>query len=94
MPRRAFEAEEPDAALDAAMTEFVNDPRNCKIDRERGAVTLSKIFDWFAEDFAGSSEDRDPALIDYVNRYRAEDYRIPTGYDVKFFKYDKRINAR
>ena len=94
LPRRAFEAEGLDAALDAAMTEFVIDPLNCEIDRQRQVVKLSKIFDWFAEDFVGSRENRDAALIEYINRFRPEADRIPTGYSVKFSKYDKRINAQ
>ncbi len=92
LPRRAFEAEGLSATLDAAMTEFVNDERNCTIDRARRTVTLSKIFDWFADDFVGERKDRDGALIDYVNRYRPRDARIPPAYTIKFAKYDKRIN--
>ena len=92
LPRRAFEAEGLSGQLDAAMTEFVNDERNCSIDRARRTVTLSKIFDWYADDFIGQRKDRDGALIDYVNRYRPRDARIPPAYTVKFAKYDKRIN--
>lgn len=92
LPRRAFEAEGLSETLNAAMTEFVNDERNCAIDRARRTVTLSKIFDWFADDFVGERNDRDGALIDYVNRYRPREARIPPAYTVEFAKYDKRIN--
>ena len=92
LPRRAFDAEGLSATLDAAMTEFVNDERNCTIDRARRTVTLSKIFDWFADDFVGERKDRDGALIDFVNRYRPRDARIAPGYTIEFAKYDKRIN--
>ena len=35
-----------------------------------------------------------PSLIDYVNRYRDAESQIPTGYRVRFAKYDKSLNRQ
>lgn len=97
LPRRAFDPQQLDAQLDAAMRGFVADPRNCSIDADRRTVHLSKIFDWFAGDFLGYERARGnarPTIIDYVNRYREPDAQIPAGVKVKYFDYDKGINRQ
>ncbi|MBP9142862.1 MAG: DUF547 domain-containing protein [Thermoanaerobaculia bacterium] len=97
LPRRAFAGATLQAELDAAMREFVSDERNCRIDTAARTVWLSKIFDWFDDDFldherAGGA--KTPTVIDYVNRYRAADQRIPAGLRVRFLDYDKRLNRQ
>lgn len=97
LPRKAFEAERLDEELDAAMEEFVADPRNVQIDDGRGVVSLSKVFRWFKSDFLDDERRRgnpDGSLIDYVNRYRASAEQIPSTYKVRFLDYDKRINKQ
>jgi hypothetical protein len=48
-----FRAADLDDQLDAALASFLADPRKgLSIDRNAGVVRLSKIFDWFADDFA------------------------------------------
>ena len=97
LPREAFEPEVLNDQLDAAMREFVGKTRNCRVDAEKGMVTLSKIFDWFSSDFLDYERERrnpDPVLIDYVNRYREPEAQIPPSYKVSFFDYDKRINKQ
>lgn len=97
LPRQAFEGSSLDEELDRAMREFVINPNNVKVDESRQAVMLSEIFDWFESDFLDDEERRGNAggsVIDYVNRYRAADARIPGNYKVKFLRYDKRINKQ
>ncbi|KAA0254018.1 MAG: DUF547 domain-containing protein [Acidobacteria bacterium] len=96
LPREPFEGEGLDARLDAAMTEFVGEARNVSVDGEARTVTLSRIFDWFEEDFLSFERargSRDPRLADYVNRYRGALPRVPRDYRVRFFPYDKRLNG-
>ncbi len=96
LPQEAFVPERLEAQLDAAIREFVDEPRNCTLDRESKTVSLSKIFDWFEDDFLAWEQrqgTQDPALIDYVNRYRTGE-KIPRDYRVEFFEYDKRINKQ
>lgn len=97
LPQTAFEAASLEAQLDAGMKEFVGEARNCTVDASAKTVKLSKIFDWFADDFL-SFERRNgntsPNILDYVNRYRAEGAKIPRDFAVSFFEYDKGINGR
>lgn len=97
LPREPFLPETLDQQLDAAMKEFVGEERNCHVDTAAGTVTLSKIFDWFRQDFEefpqplgqGGGE-----LIDYINRYRSADAQIPEDFKIKFANYDKSLNRQ
>ncbi len=95
LPRRAFEGATLEADLDAAMRELVAAERNCRVDPATRTVWLSRIFDWFEGDFVGFEKERGTAgatVIDYVNRYRADDAQIAPGLRVRFLEYDKRLN--
>lgn len=97
LPRKAFEPATLDAQLDAAMREFVAEERNVAVDAGARRVTLSKIFDWFEGDFLAFERERGtpgPKLLDYVNRYRTPDARVPRDAAVRFADYDKRLNGR
>ncbi|ANM30443.1 hypothetical protein ABI59_13965 [Acidobacteria bacterium Mor1] len=97
LPREPFLADTLDAQLDSAIREFVADPRHVRIDRARQTVRISKIFDWFEEDFTTFERERgntDPRLIDYINRYRESAAQIPAGYSVEILEYDKGLNRQ
>ncbi len=97
LPRRAFLGPSLDVELDAAMRELVGDPRNCRVDDARRSVTLSKIFDWFEDDFLAAEKRRGdprPSVIGYVNRYRDPHEIVPGDYRVRFADYDKRLNRQ
>jgi hypothetical protein len=97
LPQVAFEPEKLDEQLDAAMTGFVAEKRNVSIDDAAKSVTFSKILDWFSGDFVGYEKthgDADGTQIDYVNRYRGALPKIPKGYAMKFFEYDKGVNRQ
>lgn len=84
LPRRAFLAGDLNAALEREARLFLNEQRNVQVDHAARRVRLSSILDWYAADF--------PALLAYVNRYRAEP--IPESYRVEFIPYDWTLNAR
>jgi len=95
LPAAAFLPERLDEQLDAEMTKFVREERNCKIDTAVGTATLSKIFDWFRGDF----EDYETAhggggLREYINRYRPADSQLSADLKLEFSKYDKRLNRQ
>lgn len=97
LPRRVFLAETLDEQLDAGMREFVAEVRNVRVHASTRRVELSKIFDWFEEDFIGwlrGRGDEDPRILDFVNAYRAADAQIPRDYRVGYMAYDKAINAQ
>ena len=97
LPREAFLPERLDEQLDGAMREFVEEERNVSVDAAGRTVTLSKIFDWFEDDFLDFEKahgNANPVLLDYVNRYRTRETPIDRTFRVRFAPYDKRINAR
>lgn len=97
LPREPFLPQTLDEQLEASMREFVAAESNCSVDAEAGTVTLSKIFDWFREDFEGFPRPLGQGggeLIDYINRYRDADAQIPSDLKIKFFPYDKRLNRQ
>lgn len=97
LPQAAFDPEKLDQQLDAGMTEFVGEKRNVTVDDAQKSVTFSKILDWFSPDFIGYEKahgDANGNQIDYVNRYRGTLPKVPKGYKIKFFEYDKTINKQ
>jgi hypothetical protein len=82
---RAYQAEDLDQVLDENMRRFVNDPARNPIDHENKQAKLSKIFEWYPEDFGG----RDEKLIEYLNKYSEKDL---TGYEVSFVEYSWELN--
>ena len=87
--------------LDASMQEFLNSNQHVLVEENQSRVGLSKIFDWYESDFLeyeqahGNKKGNDQTrLIDFVNRYREADAKIPRDYDVYILEYDKSINSQ
>ena len=59
----AFRGQTVHAALDEAANAYVNDPRGVNV--RNGKVTVSRIYDWFIEDFGGSER----SILDHLLRY-------------------------
>jgi len=89
--REAYRAERLDDQLDAAMRDWLADPdKGLRV--ESGQVRLSKIFDWFAEDFAAAG-----GVLAFVRPYLAPPVRQALdalGPDprVVWFDYDWSLN--
>ncbi|MEK6216982.1 MAG: DUF547 domain-containing protein, partial [Boseongicola sp.] len=62
---RAYPATGIDKLLDQAATAYVNDPRGVSV--VDGKVSVSKIYDWFIEDFGGSEE----TVLRHLHQYAA-----------------------
>ena len=90
---RAFTAAELEELLELGAKAFINDPTRNRFDREKQIAYLSKIFDWFEEDFVAYSG----SLLNYVKRYLADPdlvYELETTtYSVRFLEYDWRLNG-
>lgn len=83
---RAYRAADLNETLDAQMKAFVNNPAYNKIDSENKKVVLSKLFEWFADDFGGRN-----ALPAYISKY-AEGGSVE-GYSVEFADFDWSLNS-
>ncbi len=81
---RAYHAKNLDQTLETQMRAFLRDESRNRIDRDARKLHLSKIFEWFAEDFGGKRK-----LDNYVNGYVAADVQ---GYEITFLEYDWSLN--
>jgi len=91
--REPWRADRLDAQLDAALRRWLADPRKgARIDRARSRVALSRIFDWFEEDFepAGGALAFVAAYLpsDDAAWLRAQGSRV----SVDYLDYDWRLN--
>lgn len=61
----AYTAAKLEEQLQESARAFINDPSRNRFDREKKVAYLSKIFDWFEDDFTGDGG----TVLDYVARY-------------------------
>eukprot|EP01043_Picozoa_sp_COSAG02_P030956 COSAG02_NODE_2000_length_10140_cov_14.090429_8_plen_345_part_00 len=90
----AFEAETLDEQLDDAMRLWLANPtKGLAADQPGNALTLSKIFYWYEEDF----EAEPGGLLSFVSRHAPSEVglwlRMPASPDVSYFYYDWNVNG-
>lgn len=100
--REAYRGERLDAQLDDQAGQFLNDPRDNRFEIDRKRVYLSKIFDWYGEDFARFAPDSgyrgDASLrgvLAFAVRYLPQnvaDFLEGGDYRVEFLDYDWTLN--
>ncbi|MGD8865990.1 MAG: DUF547 domain-containing protein [Gemmatimonadales bacterium] len=98
----AYSGSRLDEQLDEQGRLFLNDPRLNRFELERGEVYLSKIFDWFGDDFSGYADDSIQAangkirgVLAFVSRYlreRTVEFLRSADYEVHFLSYDWTLN--
>jgi hypothetical protein len=91
---RAYTAEGISDAFERQGRAFVNDPKRNSIDRAKGKVSLSKIFDWNGKEF-----ERDAGSVSkYVARYAADSetaaWLASRAQKPEFLEYDWALNQR
>lgn len=84
----AYDGEKLEAMLDLAARAYINDPRGVSVTGNK--VTLSKIYDWFQEDFGGSTQ----SVLDHLKRYAAPALaeRLNSIGDIQGTGYDWSLN--
>ena len=93
LARTPYTAEALDDQLDSTMRRWLADPRKgLRTDRARRSVTLSRIFDWFEEDFDAAG-----GPVAFAARYAPEADRSwlaepPASLEVDHFDYDWSLN--
>lgn len=96
-PIDVYDAEQIDRQLDMAARSFINGG-GVEIDRARGEVRLSRIFQWYAPDFGAAwlaLGDRTPLLkhiAEYLARDDDRDFLLRTRPSVRFVPYDWSLN--
>lgn len=89
----AYLPDKLDSQLDDQARRFLHDPTKNQFDFDAQEVYLSKIFQWFAEDFAS---DRNGVLV-YVSRYfpagQADLLQAqPESFKIRYLPYDWTLN--
>ncbi len=88
-----YTADTLEQQLDANTRAFINDPTRNQFDREKKIAYVSKIFDWFKQDFNQHSG----SVQKYLSRYVADpDIAKDLAneqYKIKYLKYDWRLNG-
>ena len=79
-----------EAQLDAATREFLAAPSKNRIDPATGTVRISKIFDWFPEDFVAAAGSVPAFIARYVDADRAA--LIQSGAPLEYLDYDWGLN--
>lgn len=84
-PLRAepYAAAQLDAQLEEQTRAFINSEKGVR--ERKGSVELSKIFDWYKEDFAAPE-----GVPGFINRYRAKP--LPASAKLTFQEYDWQLN--
>ncbi len=94
LPREPLRAGRLGAQLDAAMRAWMADPgKGLRVERDAGRVWLSKVFDWFDEDFETAG-----GALAFAARHAPPDARawIEANREratVRYLDYDWRVNA-
>ncbi len=98
----AYTGERLNEQLDDQGRTFLNDPRLNRFEPGTGQVRLSKIFDWFGDDFrqfAGGSpypgDEKIAGVIAFVSRYLNDpvlSFLEGGDYEVRFLAYDWTLN--
>ncbi|MGK2740967.1 DUF547 domain-containing protein [Tepidicaulis sp. LMO-SS28] len=88
LPLEPLEAAGLDARLDAAARAYIASARGARL--ESGKLIVSRIYDWYAEDFGDSDE----AVIAHLMNYAEEDFKSALGRvsRISDYEYDWSLN--
>ncbi|NET31981.1 MAG: DUF547 domain-containing protein [Cyanothece sp. SIO1E1] len=101
-----FVGERLDEQLDDQTRRFLASPQGLEIDREAGVVRLSKIFDWYKDDWVpsfGVEDDRfagnpaEKAVLNFVSGYLEpadQEYLVAGNYQIEYLNYDWSLNKQ
>ena len=74
-----------DNILTQLAKDFINDPTRNQLSYDK--IEVSKIFEWFAEDFSGRG-----GLTGYINRYARE--KVSGAAEISYLEYDWGLNGK
>ena len=82
----AYRADQLDKQLEEKTRQALNNPQYTRVDKAAKKVEVSKIFDWYQDDFTRNN----PSVLAYINQYRNKP--IPQDYTVNYYEYDWKLN--
>lgn len=83
--REAFRSSEVDAQLEKLAKAFVNSERGVRYDATKKSAELSKIFDWYKDDFKGEG-----GALAFINKRRSAP--LPNDVKISYQEYDWNLN--
>ena len=83
--REVFRSSEVDAQMEKLAKAFVNSERGVKFDTSKKAAELSKIFDWYKDDFKSEG-----GALAFINKRRTEP--LPNDVKIGYQDYDWNLN--
>jgi hypothetical protein len=90
LPREAFTPERLEAQLDREARRFCNDRRNVDYDASGRRLTLSRLFDWYRDDFGGPPM----RVVAWINQWRPANAQLPLDAKIDYSNYDWSLNGR
>ena len=92
-PIEFYDAEKIDRQLDIAARSFIN-RRGLELDKKKGEISLSRIFQWYEGDFGSSKEE----VLDYILRFADEELRLAVesareGLRISYLPYNWNLNS-
>ena len=96
-PRLSSQAYRPESLnlqLHEAARQFINDSTRNRFDSDRHIAFLSKIFDWYADDFAAAGGSLQRYLARFVTDAFVEDALRQNEFEIHFVEYDWSLNGR
>ena len=89
----AYTAEKLNEQLDQVTSAFINDPSNNHFNENTTKASVSKIFDWFQEDFEKHSGSVQQYIAQYINDEKIAKELRENKYKIKHLKYDWSLNG-
>jgi Protein of unknown function, DUF547 len=83
--RQAFRGQEVDAQMEKLAKAFINSERGVKYSPDKNAAEISKIFDWYKDDFKN-----DGGAIAFINKRRSTP--LPNEVKISYQDYDWSLN--
>ncbi|WKN33581.1 DUF547 domain-containing protein [Porifericola rhodea] len=82
----AFSADQLEQQMKQMTEKALNNDEFIRVKASEDKVAVSKIFEWYQQDFLRSAE----STLAYINQYRKE--KIPEGYSLGYYEYDWTLN--
>lgn len=89
----AFDADRLDMQLDEQARTFLNDDEKNRYDVERGVAHISKIFDWYEDEFVAAAGSVQEYISGYVTDSPAQAALKNKQFKTKIQKYDWSLNG-
>ena len=84
----AYQPDKLEQQLSARTTLALNDPSWIKVMQSKKTVEVSKIFEWYKDDFTHGGK----STLEWINTYRKE--KIPASYKVGYYEYNWALNEQ